>query len=196
MTRPGLSKRVLVVAGAVLADESGFDQVTLSAVARRLHVQAASLYNHVRDRAELLDGIHELALEELADRVGEAVAGRAGADALVGLAEAQRRFARDCPGRWTALQQPAAPSTAASPAAARAAALTMAVLRGYGLPETELVHVTRFLGATVNGFLALERSGAFAHRAPPTEESWHRALDALDVLIRSWPIPPDEGTPR
>ena len=196
MARPNLSKRVLVVAGADLADESGFDQVTLSAVARRLHVQAASLYNHVRDRAELLDGIHELALEELADRIGEAVAGRAGADALVGLAEAQRRFARDCPGRWAALRQPAAPSTAASPAAGRVAALTMAVLRGYGLPETELVHVTRFLGATVNGFLALERSGAFAHRAPPPEESWHRALDALDALIRSWPIPPDEGTPR
>jgi AcrR family transcriptional regulator len=159
-------------------------------------VQAASLYNHVRDRAELLEGIHELALEELADRIGDAVAGRAGADALVGLAEAHRRFARECPGRWAALQQPAAPSTATSPAAGRVASFTMAVLRGYGLPESELVHVTRFLGATLNGFLALERSGAFDHRGPEPEVSWSRALTGLDTLIRSWPTALDEGTPR
>jgi AcrR family transcriptional regulator len=196
MPRPNLSRRVVVSAAADLADQSGLDQVTLSAVARRLQVQAPSLYNHVRDRAELLAGIHELALEELAERIGDAVAGRARADALAGLAEAQRRFARDCPGRWAALQQPAAPSTAASPGAARVADLTMAVLRGYGLPESELVHVTRFLGATVNGFLALERSGAFAHRAPEPEVSWQRTLSALDALIQSWPAARAEGATR
>lgn len=187
MPRANLSPQVVVAVAADLADESGLEHVTLSAVARRLQVQAPSLYNHVRDRAELLAGVHELALEELADRIGDAVAGRARADALAGLAEAQRQFARDCPGRWSALQQPAAPSTAASPGAARVAGLTMAVLRGYGLPESELVHVTRFLGATVNGFLALERSGAFAHRAPEPEVSWQRALSALDALIQTWP---------
>lgn len=199
MPRANLTPRVVVAAAADLADEAGFDQVTLSAVARRLQVQAASLYHHVRDRAELLAGIHELALEELADRIGDAVAGRAGADALTGLAEAQRTFARECPGRWAALQQPAAPSTVASPGAARVAGLTMAVLRGYGLPEAELVHVTRFLGATVNGFLALERSGAFGHRDPEPEVSWSRALAALDTLIRSWPAardPRDRGPTR
>lgn len=202
MPRASLSPRLVVAAAADLADTSGFDQVTLSAVARSLDVQAASLYHHVRDRAELLGGVHELALEELADRIGAAVAGRAGRDALVGLAEAQRHFARYCPGRWAALQQPAAPSTAASPGAVRVATLTMAVLRGYGLPESELVHVTRFLGATVNGFLALERSGAYAHREPDPEVSWQRTLTGLDTLIRAWPPADDDdnnndgGTPR
>jgi AcrR family transcriptional regulator len=195
MPRANLSRRIVIAAAADVADESGFEQVTLSAVARRLQVQPASLYNHVRDRAELLEGVHELALEELAERIAAAVAGRAGADALVGLAAAQRDLARECPGRWAALQQPATPSTAATPAAGRVAGLTMAVLRGYDLPESELVHVTRFLGATVNGFLALERSGAFAHRSPDPEVSWQRALTALDALIRSWPPARDEGSP-
>jgi len=196
MPRANLTQPVVVAAAADLADASGFDQVTVSAVARTLHVQAASLYNHVRDRAELLAGVHELALDELADRIGAAVAGRAGRDALVGLAEAQRIFAREHPGRWAALQQPAAPSTVASPGAGRVATLTMAVLRGYDVPEPELVHVTRFLGATVNGFLALERSGAYAHRRPEPEVSWQRTLTALDALIRAWPPADDEGTPR
>src|SRR4051794_16851944 len=194
MPRANLSPPVVVGAAADLADEDGFEQVTLSAVARRLGVQTASLYNHVRDRAELLAGLHELALEELADRIGAAVAGRAGRDALVGLAEAQRTFARESPGRWAALQQPASDETAASPAAVRVAGLTLAVLRGYDLPESELVHVTRFLGATVNGFLALERSGGFGHRRPDPELSWQRTLTALDAVVRRWPAP-DGGTP-
>jgi AcrR family transcriptional regulator len=194
MARANHSPQVVVAAGADLADEAGFEQVTLSAVARRLGVQTASLYNHVRDRAELLAGIHELALDELADRIGEAIAGRAGRDALVGLAEAQRTFARTSPGRWAALQQPAAASTVASPGARRVAEMTMAVLRGYDVGEAELVHVTRFLGATVNGFLALERSGGFGHRTPAPEESWRRTLAALDAIVRTWPIS-DEGTP-
>ena len=71
----------------------------------------------------------------------------------------------------------------------------MAVLRGYDLPEPELVHVTRFLGATVNGFLALERSGGFGHRPPDPEVSWHRALAALHTTITTWPTPGGGTTP-
>lgn len=194
MPRANLSARAVIAAGAELADEVGFEVVTLSAVARRLGVQTASLYNHVRDRAELLAGLHELALAELADRIADAVAGKAEREALVGLAEAQRTFAREHPGRWAALQQPASPTTAASAGAVRVATLTMAVLRGYDVPEAELVHVTRFLGATVNGFLALERSGGFAHREPGTEISWQRTLTALDAVVRAWPTTPD-GAP-
>ncbi|WP_460778873.1 TetR/AcrR family transcriptional regulator [Microlunatus antarcticus] len=184
---------MIVATAADLADAEGFEQVTLSAVARRLRVQTASLYNHVRDRAELFAGIHELALDELADRMGAAVAGRAGRDALVGLAEAQRAYARESPGRWAALQQQATPTTVGSPGARRVAELTLAVLRGYDLPEAELVHVTRFVGATVNGFLALERSGGFGHRTPAPDASWQRTLTALDAIVRAWPTS-DEGT--
>ena len=193
MPRANLSPHVVIAAAADLADEAGFEQVTLSAVARRLGVQTASLYNHVRDRAELLAGVHELALDELADRIAAAVAGRAGRDALVGLAEAQRTFARTSPGRWAALQQQAAASTASSPGTVRVSGLTLADLRRYDLPDAELVHVTRFLGATVTGFLALERSGGFGHRSPEPELSWQRTLTDLDAIVRTWPTS-DEGT--
>ena len=150
-------------------------------------MQTASLYSHIRDRAALLDGVHQLALGELADRIAEAIGGRSGRDALVALAEAHRDYARAFPGRWAVLLQPAAESTARSEPAGRVAALTLAMLRGYRLPETELVHATRLLGATVNGFLALEANGSFGHREPSTDVSWGRALDALDTVFRSWP---------
>jgi AcrR family transcriptional regulator len=182
----------VIAAAAELADQEGFDAITLSALARRFGVQTASLYSHVRDRSALLHAVHELALGELADRVALAIAGRSRRAALAGLAEAHRGYARDCPGRWAALQRPAAASTVGSEAAGRLVALNLAVLRGYRLPETELVHATRLLGATINGFLALEASGSFGHRDPAPDTSWQRALDALDTVFHSWP---SEGIP-
>ncbi|MFI7604283.1 WHG domain-containing protein [Micromonospora sp. NPDC049366] len=192
MVRANLTPAAVIAAAADLADREGFDAITLSALARRFGVQTASLYSHVRDRSALLDSVHELALGELADRIAIAIGGLSGRDALIALANAHRDYARQFPGRWAALQRPAAPSTVQSEAAGRVAALTLAMLRGYRLPETELVHATRLLGATINGFLALEASGSIAHREPPTELSWQRALDALDTVFRSWPT---EGNP-
>ncbi|BBH68418.1 transcriptional regulator [Actinoplanes sp. OR16] len=191
MARANLTSAVVVAAAADLADREGLGAVTLSALARGFGVQTASLYSHVRDRPALLDGVHQLALGELADRIAVAIGGRSGRDALTALAEAHRDFARERPGRWAALLRPAAPATVRSEAAGRVAALTLAMLRGYRLPETELVHATRLLGSTINGFLALEANGSFGHREPATDVSWQRALAALDTVFHSWPAEGD-----
>ncbi|CAM5484787.1 hypothetical protein SGRIM128S_03087 [Streptomyces griseomycini] len=82
MARAGLTAERLARAGAELADEVGFEQVTVSELARRFDVKVASLYSHVRNSQDLRTRIALLALEELADRAADAVAGRAGKDAL------------------------------------------------------------------------------------------------------------------
>ena len=187
MPRQNLTQTAVLAAAADLADRVGFDAVSLSALARELGVQPASLYSHVRDRAALVEGVHQLALGELADRISAAIAGRSGRTALAGLIDAHRSYARERPGRWTALQRPAMPKTAGSESARRVAAVMLAVLRGYDLPEDELVHATRFVGATINGFLALEAAGSFAYRDTGTELSWTRALDVLHAALRAWP---------
>ncbi|PPF77357.1 TetR family transcriptional regulator [Subtercola sp. Z020] len=187
MGRMNLTTAGVLRAAADLADRGGYDAVTVSALARELGVQPASLYSHVRDRAAVLDGIHELALGELADRISTAIAGRSGRNALAGLIEAHRVFAAERPGRWTALQRPADEATARSESAQRVVSLIWAVFRGYELPEGELVHATRIVGATINGFLGLEAAGSFAHRPVETEQSWGRVLDVLDGALRAWP---------
>ncbi|MET8948374.1 TetR/AcrR family transcriptional regulator, partial [Streptomyces sp. NPDC004542] len=102
MARAGLNPRRLTLAGAELADEVGFDQVTVSALARRFDVKVASLYSHVRNSHDLRTRIALLALEELADRGAAALAGRAGKDALTALANVYRDYAREHPGRYAA----------------------------------------------------------------------------------------------
>jgi len=187
VTRTKLSTADVVDAAVVLADEDGLDAVSLAAIARRLGVQTPSLYSHVRDLAALRDAMTERALGELGARISLAIAGCSGGEALHGFADAHRAFARDCPGRWEALQRRAGEAVAASQAARTVVALTSAVLRGYALAEEEHVHAIRLIGSTINGFITLEARGSFDHTNPAPDASWQRTVEALDTLLRHWP---------
>ncbi|WP_405715029.1 WHG domain-containing protein [Streptomyces xanthophaeus] len=189
MARVGLTAERLTRAGAELADEVGFDEVTVSALARHFDVKAASLYSHVKNSRDLKARIALLALEELADRVAAALAGRAGKDALTAFANVYRDYAREHPGRYTATRFRLTPQEAAGSAGVRHAQMTRAILRGYDLTEPDQTHAVRLLGSVFHGYVSLEAGGSFSHSAPDSQESWARALDALDSLLRNWPAP-------
>ncbi|WP_369194697.1 TetR/AcrR family transcriptional regulator [Streptomyces djakartensis] len=192
MVRVGLTPERLTEAGAELADEVGFEQVTVSALARRFDVKVASLYSHVRNSQDLKTRIALLALTELADRAAEALAGRSGKDALTALANVYRDYAREHPGRYAAAQLRLDPQTAAASAGVRHARMTRALLRGYDLTEPDQTHAVRLLGSVFHGYVSLELGGGFSHSAPDTDATWARILDALDTLLRNWPAPPTD----
>ncbi|MEV3872036.1 TetR/AcrR family transcriptional regulator [Streptomyces sp. NPDC049906] len=185
MVRAGLSVERLVLAGAELADEVGFDQVTVSALARRFDVKVASLYSHLKGSQDLRTRIALLALEELADRCADALAGRAGRDALAAFAAAYRDYAREHPGRYDAARLRLDPETAAASAGVRHARMARAVLRGYDLGEPEQTHAVRLLGSVFHGYISLEAAGGFAHTAVDARESWAWIVDSLDALLRT-----------
>ncbi|WP_346011166.1 alpha/beta fold hydrolase [Streptomyces sp. SID8358] len=78
MARAGLTTEHVVRAAAEPADTVGFDHVTLSAPACGFGVRDAGLHSHVKNRGDLRTRLALPAGEECADRVGTAVAGRAG----------------------------------------------------------------------------------------------------------------------
>lgn len=186
MPRAGLSREKLIEAGASLADSEGFAALTLAALARQFDVKLASLYAHVRNSDDLKAGVALHALDLLAVRADEAVAGRAGKEALVAIAEVHRRFAGEHPGLFEAARFPLSPERAADSGGVRLARTMLAALRGYGLSEADQVHAVRLLGSFFLGFSLLERGGSFAHSKPEPDLSWQRGLDALDVTFKSW----------
>ena len=187
MVRAGLTPDRLAQAGAELADEVGFEQVTVSEVARRFDVKVASLYSHVAGSHDLKTRIALLALEELADRGAAAMAGRAGKDALTALADVYRDYAREHPGRYAATRLPLDPETAAASAGPRHAQMTRAILRGYDLTEPDQTHAVRLLGSVFHGYVTLELAGGFSHSEPDSDATWSRIHDALDALLKNWP---------
>lgn len=184
MGRVGLNAERLTLAAAELADELGFENVTVSALARRFGIKDASLYAHVRNVRDLRERVSRLALTELADQAANALAGRSGRDALVAFATAYRDYAKRHPGRYAAGQLPISPATA--DVARRHSELTRAILRGYELPETEHVHAVRLLHSTFHGYVSLERAGGFDHSGD-VAGSWRRVLDVLDATLENWP---------
>ncbi|MFD5060035.1 TetR/AcrR family transcriptional regulator [Streptomyces sp. NPDC058394] len=185
--RVGLTTERLVRAGAELADEVGFEQATPAELARRFGVKTASLYSHVKNAHDLKTKIALLALEELADQVSTAVAGRAGRDALTAFANVYRDYALKHPGRFAAAQFRLDPQTAAASAGVRHAQMTRAILRGYNLAEPHQTHAVRLLGSVFSGYVGLETAGGFSHSTPDSQESWTEILKALDALLRTWP---------
>ncbi|UYQ72686.1 TetR/AcrR family transcriptional regulator [Pelagibacterium flavum] len=186
MPRAGLNKDVLVQAAAEMADEIGFGNLTLAALARRFDVKLASLYSHLENSDDLKVRVALFGLDLLADRAEEAVAGRAGKDALVAVANVHRDFAHHHPGLFEAARHRLDQSAARESGGARVSRITRNLLRGYGLSETDQVHAVRLLGSVFLGYPMLELAGSFAHSDPDARLSWQYALDALDAALRSW----------
>lgn len=186
MPRAGLTRDKIITAAAEHADGYGFDTLTLAAIARLFGVRLPSLYAHVQSLHELKTGVALFALERLAQGTEEALAGRAGRDALIALVDTHRRFAQDHPGLFQASRYPLDPKSAAGSGGARIARLNHAMLRGYHLGEADRVHATRLVGSFVLGFSLLELAGSFGHSTPEAELSWRRGIDGLDVLFRTW----------
>tara|TARA_R110002124_G_scaffold16882_7_gene71533 strand:- start:101931 stop:102506 length:576 start_codon:yes stop_codon:yes gene_type:complete len=186
VVRAGLTRDRIIEAGAKLADEWGFDAVTLAELARQFDVKLASLYSHLKNAEDLNTGIALLALNALADRADEAVAGRSGKDAMIALASVHRAFAREHPGLFHAARYPLDAATAANSGGARLSRTMQAMLRGYALTDEGVVHATRLLGSFFLGFALLELSGSFSHSSPGPDASWVHGLDGLDALLMSW----------
>ncbi|GGS67848.1 TetR/AcrR family transcriptional regulator [Streptomyces cinerochromogenes] len=187
MARAGLSAERVVAGAAELADEAGFENLSVSALARRFGVKDASLYSHVRNLQDLRTRLALYAGGELIDRIAAAVAGRAGKEALTAFAGAYRGYALEHPGRYAATQIRVDQALIAdSPALRRTAQITYGMLRAYGLEEPDLTDAVRLLRSTFHGYCVLESAGGFGADRD-VRASWDKAVDALHVALTHWP---------
>src|SRR5260370_28052511 len=64
--RAPLSRERVLRAALLLADAGGIDSMSMRKVGEELGVEAMSLYNHVANKDDILDGIVDLVLSEIA----------------------------------------------------------------------------------------------------------------------------------
>ncbi|MFI1915744.1 TetR/AcrR family transcriptional regulator [Nocardia sp. NPDC020380] len=181
MPRVGLSKTDVVAAGAQLADEVGYGNLALGPLATRLGVRTPSLYKHIDSLADLQHCIATLAITELDARTRDAMHGKSGTDALLAFAKAWRQYVVDHPGRYTATIGAVfgGPEDPLLQVSTRMMESSEAVLRGYGIAETDMVHALRMLRCTFHGFATLQVSDGFQWTGG-TEESFDWMIRFLD----------------
>lgn len=63
--RSPLSREAIVAAAIELCDEKGFNALTMRALASRVRVEPMSLYHHVANKEELLDGVIDAIFAEM-----------------------------------------------------------------------------------------------------------------------------------
>ncbi|GAB3176353.1 TetR family transcriptional regulator [Micromonospora palomenae] len=186
MPRAGLTPSTVVREAARLADEVGYERLTLAALAGRLGVALPSLYKHVKGADALSQKLAALAVDELADAMTSAAAGRAGVDGLRAVATAWRDYARRHPGRYPAAQRVPDPADPEHVAAGRRALDTIyAILRGYGLTGDAAVDAARLFRSAVHGFITLEAAGGFG-LPRGIDRSFDQLVAALDTAYRDW----------
>ncbi|NGN93920.1 WHG domain-containing protein [Nocardioides sp. KC13] len=192
MGRPGLNRAAVIAAAADLADELGFDAVTISVLARHLGVRSPTLYSHITGATDLRTAVTAYVLDELADSTSAAMSAGEGRDLLVAYANAIRDFARRSPGRYDATTRQRIPSAPESDlrsvddaiaAGRRNADLALAVVRSYGVTEADETYAVRLMSSLIHGYVTLELAGSFAHSEPPSEATWPEVLDDLDRTL-------------
>ena len=67
--REPLTRQRVLEAAVDLADREGIEAVTMRRLGQELGVEAMSLYNHVKNKEDVLDGAIEVIVAEIADRV-------------------------------------------------------------------------------------------------------------------------------
>jgi AcrR family transcriptional regulator len=149
--RGRLSRALIVRTALRLMDEEGLDAVTMRRVGRELGVEAMSLYNHVHDKEDLLDGVVQAVMAEFrfdpSPDEDWLTQGRAAAHEW-------RRLLKLHPNVMTLLVERKHPLTDAS--ALRPMEVALGVLRRAGLSERDTVHAFQATGGYIFGFVMME----------------------------------------
>ncbi|MET7457314.1 WHG domain-containing protein [Streptomyces sp. NPDC005574] len=163
MPRAGLAPATVVSAGAKLADEVGFDGLTMGLLAERVGVKTPSLYKHVASLEALQHGIANQAKRELTDAIARSAVGKSGPDAVRACADTWRRWVLDHPGRYAAtVRAPTADDDEEDRRVANEGLQVLYdVLAGFELRQTRRIDAARVLRSALHGFATLESAGGF-----------------------------------
>lgn len=153
--RAPLNRERVLQAALTLADEGGIGSLTMQAIGQMLDVEAMSLYRHVRNKDDILDGIIDLVFEEI-----ELPADRSSWQPVLRARSISARAAlKRHPWSIAIMESRLAPG----PANLRSYDDTLAVLLASGFSVAMATHAYNLLDSYVYGFALQEANLPFAN---------------------------------
>ncbi len=181
-SRPALDRRSVVRAAADLVNAEGVEALTINRLARELHVQPPSLYNHIAGLGELRRELALLNARALGDCLIAAAVGKTGAEGVLALAEAYRAYIKSAPGLYMASLRASGnldrPDPELQEAEERVVRVALALVESFGLTGADAVHAVRALRSAIHGFATLEIAGGFGLPLE-LDESFHRLIETI-----------------
>jgi AcrR family transcriptional regulator len=170
---------IILNVAAELAEEKGFENITLKELAEKLDIKPPSLYNHISGLSELSSGLAKLAIQRLEDVVRNAAIGKSKGEALLEIAHAYRKFAKENPELNKAiLKLRLIEDRGLREAEQLVVRIIYKVMEPYHYSEEDTIHFERGFRSAIHGFVSLEEADFF-RAAIDADESYNRLVTGL-----------------
>ncbi len=183
------SKNRILETAMGIANEEGWDSLSVKKIADQLSVTSAALYKHFESFEDLKIHLSLICFQEISEMLEEVIQVRANSSAqLEYLALLLRKFALKKPGLFQASmfrgeKEPKELTTLRT----RSQKLLRDLFRDYAIPEDKLLSVSRSFRALIFGILSLEIRRSFGLPEKP-EESFKEAVSIfLAGLTNKYP---------
>jgi AcrR family transcriptional regulator len=177
--REPLTRERIIRAALQIMDEEGLEGVTMRRVGRELGVEAMSLYNHVRDKEDILDSICEEVMTEfhVPDAEDWADAARLGA-------REYRRLLLAHPNVLTLMTERKSPMT--NPDALRGYEFALDIFRRAGLSTLDALKTFHAFGGYIMGYVTMELGTMVGG---PNDEEHARAHREMARMLETADLP-------
>lgn len=163
-----LKRETIIETATKVADEKGFDNVTMKELADELGIKSPSLYKYFSGGLDELN--KELMLygwQLLDSEITKAVIGKAKDDAVITLCYSYRRFVSEHRGLYEAMQwYNMYLSDEHLQASEGAVDVMFRALSFYSLTEEQKVHSVRVIRSFLQGFSTIECHGGYGNPVP------------------------------
>ena len=180
-SRPPLTRDRILQAALELADEGGIESLTMRNLGQTLGFEAMSLYNHVANKDDLLDGMLDLVLAESKPPSPAGDWDAAIRDSAISVPDALRRHPWSC----SLLMDPAR----IRPARLRYMDLLLGRLREAGFSAETTYHAYHVLDGHIFGFSLWETAHSFSEE----EESEMQELFEKVITVEAFPYLCEHG---
>ncbi len=186
MARQGLTRPDIIAAAIKMIESEGLHNFSLRELASRLHIKAASLYNHIRNMDELYTEVGYYAISELKKAQLGAIAGKRRGEAVEALADAYHRFGKERPEIYKViLSLPMVKNDAIHRAGFDIVEPIMAAMADYHLTGEQMMHLQRIFRSILHGFISQEEAGCFRQYPVDVGDSYHMAVRGFILLLEN-----------
>ncbi len=186
MARQGLTRADVIQAAIEMIESEGLHNFSLRELAGRLHIKAASLYNHIRNMDELYTEIGYYVISELKKVQLGAIAGKQRAEAVKALADAYYRFGKERPELYKViLSLPMVKNDAIHRAGFDIVEPIMSAMSGYRLTGEQMMHLQRVFRSIMHGFISQEEAGCFRQFPVDVGDSYQMAVRGFILLLEN-----------
>lgn len=169
--REPLTRQRIVEAALRLMDAEGLEAVTMRRIGRELGVEAMSLYNHVEDKEDMLDGVCELVMSEFEfpEPAGD------WAESCRRAARSWRQLLKDHPDVMRLFAEQRGPARTID--SMRPTEFALRLLRASGLSDRDTAQAFHAFGGYIQGFVIMEM-GSIAGGTDEAHVKVHQELAA------------------